>query len=451
MLGLRRKSAQLRYATACAALVLSMVIPWGTFLRMGTSSHEMALQFSEHRSQPAVGPNAIGSGILGSHAWSLSLTDAIGSILPWLVLFWAIGCAWGTFQLLVEWTSSRQLAGTPIRPLPEALSRRCSELARQLGIRRVVQLSESLLVDVPSIVGWLKPVILVPVGAFSGLTAVQVDGILAHELAHVFRNDHPVRLLQSICSILLFYHPAVHAISDLINLERESACDDLAVALTKDPIALAEALAMLEEARVPRLGLAASGDGHLLFRVRRILGQSPAPDKIRARTAWATICGIGAYSALFLLSPQDQSRAEPGNGGTASFGLYAVATSPANGFKAMTLMGAREESTFYVAENPDLTLEDIARAKAIAGKNDQPILLIKFTSEGRKRFRALTRERSAGGKVAREAIVVDGMLISVPFIRQEIDAPSAEVVSGDPNCRAMFAAFLNALPPEKRD
>jgi len=449
---LRRRSAWLRYASACAALALSVVIPWITFSRLGAPPHPMALQLGGLRLQPPVRPTSIGLGIPGSLAWSLPLADAIGYILPWVVLFWAIGCAWGTFQLLVDWISTRQMTGSPIKPFPWELSRRCAELARRLGIRRVVRLGESLLVEVPSVLGWLRPVILVPVGAFSGLTAAQVDGILAHELAHVFRNDYPVRLLQSICGILFFYHPSIHAINDLINLEREGACDDLAVGLTGNPVALAEALATLEETRGPRLGFAASGDGHLLSRVRRLLGQSPTPDRIRGRIAWATICGIGVYSAMFLLLPQGGIGAESSNGGTASFGLCAVATSPAKGFKAMTLMGAREATTLYVAEAPDLTLDDIAIARviAMAGRNDRPILLIEFTSEGRERFRKLTRERSTGGRLAREAIVVDGMLIDAPFIRQEIDAPSAEVVSGDPNSRAMFAAFLNALPPGKR-
>jgi RNA polymerase sigma factor (sigma-70 family) len=146
----------------------------------------------------------------------------------------------------------------------------------------------------------------------------------------------------------------------------------------------------------------------------------------------------------------NSQQAESLNRGTASLAFFEAATSPTDGFKAMTLMGAREPTILYVAETPDLTLQDIAHVAAVLGGNNEPILRIKFTPEGQIKFRTLTRERSAGGKVSREAIVVDGALISAPNIRQEIIGPLADIVSDDPNWRAMFDAFLNALPPEKQ-
>ena len=142
-------------------------------------------------------------------------------------------------------------------------------------------------------------------------------------------------------------------------------------------------------------------------------------------------------------------RAEPPNREATPLCFYETASSPAEGFKAMTLIDTRETPILYVAETPDLTLQDIAHVAAVVGENNEPILHIRFTAEGQRKFRILTRERSAGGKTPREGIVVEGFLISAPTINQEIYGPIADIVSTGPNSRALFDALLSSLPPEK--
>jgi beta-lactamase regulating signal transducer with metallopeptidase domain len=131
------------------------------------------------------------------------------------------------------------------------------------------------MVRVPTVVGWLRPVILMPVGALAGLPAEQVEALLLHELAHIRRADYLVNLLQSAAEALLFYHPAVWWISGHIRAEREACCDDMAVAVTGDVLAYAQTLANLEASRtVPmRAALAANG-GSLANRIARLLGHS---------------------------------------------------------------------------------------------------------------------------------------------------------------------------------
>jgi len=145
-------------------------------------------------------------------------------------------------------------------------------VAKILGVRRVIQFGESLWVDTPSVVGWLKPVILVPVGVLAGLSALQIDALMAHELAHIRRHDFLVNFLQSIAGALFFYHPAIQAINRYIRRERENACDDIAVSMTGDALDLATALAHLEDVREPGLVLAATAGGDLLGRIRRLIG-----------------------------------------------------------------------------------------------------------------------------------------------------------------------------------
>ncbi len=151
---------------------------------------------------------------------------------------------------------------------------------------------ESALTAVPTLVGWLAPVILLPASAISGLTAEQLEAILAHELAHVRRHDYLVNLLQTLVETLLFYHPAVWWLSRKIRQERELCCDDIAVELCGDRIAYARALATLEERRMdqPSWVMAASG-GVLANRIRRVLGrpQPAGTDRLSLVTVLAAV------------------------------------------------------------------------------------------------------------------------------------------------------------------
>ncbi len=167
------------------------------------------------------------------------------------------------------------------------------DLCRRLEIRRAVAFLESSAVSVPMVVGWLRPVVLVPASTLTGLSPRQLEAILAHELAHVRRHDYLVNLLQTAVETLLFYHPAVWWVSVQIRRERESCCDDLAVAVCGDRLGYARALVDLESLRTPapRLVLAASG-GSLSDRVRRLVGAPGRP----SRRPWAA--GLLALALL---------------------------------------------------------------------------------------------------------------------------------------------------------
>ena len=125
----------------------------------------------------------------------------------------------------------------------------CRRLAYRLGLPAAAHVVESALVDVPTVVGWLRPAILLPIAALASLSPAQVEAILAHELAHIRRHDYAVNVLQTIAETLLFYHPAVWWISKRIRAEREHCCDDIAVAVCGDPVGYAQALAELESWR----------------------------------------------------------------------------------------------------------------------------------------------------------------------------------------------------------
>jgi hypothetical protein len=193
----------------------------------------------------------------------------------------------------------------------EALEACLSRLAQRLRISRPVRLCESALVAVPTVIGWIRPVILLPASAVWGLSPEQLELILAHELVHIRRYDYLVNLLQAAVETLLFYHPAVWWVSNRIRLEREHCCDDLAVATCGNALVYARALADLETLRadVPMFVLAASG-GSLLNRVRRIVGEPGHVSRSSRGVAAVLALAAAGFALTFgsLIARSDERR-----------------------------------------------------------------------------------------------------------------------------------------------
>jgi hypothetical protein len=201
------------------------------------------------------------------------------------VTLWLAGVIGLSFRLALSWWFLQRLRRAAQTPVASAVVDRAASLAARLRVSRPVQVVQSAAVQVPAVIGWLRPVILLPASALTGLSLPQLDAILAHELAHVRRHDFAVNLLQTAAEVLLFYHPACWWISRRVRAERELCCDDIAVALCGDRVLYASALADLESLRAePTLALAAT-DGPLLQRVRRLLSPSPEGPRMPGLTA----------------------------------------------------------------------------------------------------------------------------------------------------------------------
>ena len=142
-------------------------------------------------------------------------------------------------------------------PLSEEVLEICEGLQRRMGLTRAIRYCESLRLDAPAVAGWIRPVVLLPVSALSGLTAAQLEAVIAHELAHIRRYDTLVNLFQVGVETLLFYHPAVWWLGSRVRAEREHCCDDAAVALCGSPVTYAHALTRMAESK----SAPATGDG----------------------------------------------------------------------------------------------------------------------------------------------------------------------------------------------
>ncbi len=132
----------------------------------------------------------------------------------------------------------------------------------------------SSLVQTPSVVGWLRPIVLMPVGVLAGLPSEQVEALLLHELAHIRRYDYLINVLQSVIESLLFYHPAVWWLYPVTFAPSVNfVADDIVVSVSGDALTYVRALAELEFAGPShfRTAVAASG-GLLAHRIARLLG-----------------------------------------------------------------------------------------------------------------------------------------------------------------------------------
>lgn len=182
-------------------------------------------------------------------------------------------------------------------------SEAAERVASRIGVGRRVRVRVTERVDVPGLVGWWWPVVLVPPSA-QRLADREVEAILAHELAHVRRHDYLVNTLQSAAEVLLFYSPAAWWISRRIREERECSCDESAIrAVVGGPAHYLGALLALEYARPGVRGALALTGGPLVRRVRRIHARSVD----RRVVAWHNAAAMAVIAGAALLAlPSDR-------------------------------------------------------------------------------------------------------------------------------------------------
>jgi beta-lactamase regulating signal transducer with metallopeptidase domain len=253
-----RSRSSLRYAACCVALAAMLAAPVLTLWYLLGSAHAP--------SRAQVAPGGVGA------FWLPALTGA-----------WGLGSLTMTARLVVGFCRLRSMVKRAAL-VGGGWQRRLGELAQRVGLRQHVRLLASIEVDAPLLVGCLRPVILVPLGALGALPAAYLEALLLHELGHVRRLDYLANLMQACVEAALFYHPAVHWVSARLRVEREHCCDDLVIRVTGDRLEYARALTTMETLRVQvqAPALAANG-GSLLTRVERIVGvPATSPGERRA-------------------------------------------------------------------------------------------------------------------------------------------------------------------------
>ncbi|MFT5052920.1 MAG: beta-lactamase regulating signal transducer with metallopeptidase domain, partial [Chlamydiales bacterium] len=262
-----RADSGMRHTIGLGALLLSLVAFGSTLV--STFVAELALN------GPAAGSStALTGGPL------VSLAAIVAAALPNVDLCAVLAWGWIAGVLFMALRHRRGVAwGQGLRRTATALDdpkwqQVVDSLCVDLGLRRVVRILQSARIESPAVIGWLAPIIVVPVSAFTGLTAGQLRSVLAHELAHIRRHDHLVNAVLALIEVSLFFHPATWWFAGLVRREREHCCDLAAIRVTGNPRLLARALAELESLRLPGAApvlAARSSKGPLMQRITRIL------------------------------------------------------------------------------------------------------------------------------------------------------------------------------------
>jgi beta-lactamase regulating signal transducer with metallopeptidase domain len=284
------RSAAARYALAVVTMILMVAAPIGTFLVL------------EARAQAETPPSAIGS-VVVSPAQTVSFVLGTHKSVPeeptpayflWLVEAWFAGVMLLSLRSAGGFLVVERLRRRESTRVSKELLELCLSLQQRMGLTRMVRYCECVRLDAPAVAGWIRPVVFLPMAALTGLSAAQLEAVIAHELAHIRRYDAFANLFQIVPETLLFYHPAVWWLGKQIRAERENCCDDAAVALCGSPVNYARALAHMAEWQLaPRLAMSAN-HGPVTTRVARLLGANESAETFRRASLSAGVLCLSA-------------------------------------------------------------------------------------------------------------------------------------------------------------
>ncbi len=212
-----------------------------------------------------------------SASWidSTALFTLLEKYIPFLSAGYLIILILLSVRLINAYAFTQKLKTTGLIPAGTDLEDRLAAFVKNLRIPATVRIYFSELIDVPATIGFLKPVILLPIATVTQLSSDQVEAIILHELAHIRRRDYLLNMIVAVLETILFFNPFVHLLTVSLKKERELFCDDFVVSYNKNPQNYASALLSVEKMRRNQemlLAVAATGhDGVLLNRVKRIL------------------------------------------------------------------------------------------------------------------------------------------------------------------------------------
>jgi bla regulator protein BlaR1 len=284
---LKSKSASLRYNFGIALLGIQVLSSAATF----TYYHLHLSAVTAAGLKPLTGLVANVSKATYHPSVTAKVILWLNLHLNELVFCWLIGAVILMLRFAGGWIYTQRLRSNAQMVTDKQWKARFGILIAKLDITQSVEFKETAQILTPIVIGAIRPVVLVPIGLLTGLSISQTEAILAHELAHIRRNDYLINILQSFVDVVFFFHPALWWLSERIRTEREHCCDDIAIAACNDKFSFAEALLKVAEwQQAPRLAMAfASRKPLLLQRVRRVLGVNPKTEGLRSNRALSLV------------------------------------------------------------------------------------------------------------------------------------------------------------------
>ena len=243
-----------------------------------------------------------------------STSDSIFSLsflnqyFPWIVGFYLIGILWYSFRLSFNFIQAKRLKTKGLSQLDIEWQERIFNLASRMNVTRSLQIFFSHYVNTPMMIGFFKPVILLPFATVSHLSPQQFEAILIHELAHIRRNDYILNILQSVLDTILFFNPFTWWITKNIRQEREKCCDEMVLQLS-DPYHYARALLALEEPvqHLPLIMTAVGKHSHLFHRIKNIMEMKNNHLNLRQKFITLLVIATATISVAWLSPSQNKA------------------------------------------------------------------------------------------------------------------------------------------------
>ncbi len=211
--------------------------------------------------------------------WEMAFSH-FEKVLPYLVNVWLIGVAFYMMRLVGNFAALQQIKRRSYLDLPNWIQEKAHVFRHKMQIKVPVLIRVSQEIEVPMVFGIVKPIVLIPTSLVCGMPPAQLEAILAHELAHIKRQDFTLNLCQSFLEMIFFYHPAFWWINESVREAREQATDDLAIKTGANSWELAHALAYIvnqASGNSPELAMAAQKSTFpTLLRIQRMMGKQPS-------------------------------------------------------------------------------------------------------------------------------------------------------------------------------
>ena len=157
-------------------------------------------------------------------------TPPVGSVSLWILLFSTLGVCLVVRRIHESYRSMQLMQETILSDRRSRLNDRLSLWTARMGIKRPIAIGFSEAVTVPALAGLKHPCILSLVTMFQA-SEEKLDAVIAHELAHVARQDLRWNFIVQVVRILYWFHPLVHLAYRRFLDAREEVCDEMAVAV----------------------------------------------------------------------------------------------------------------------------------------------------------------------------------------------------------------------------
>ncbi len=371
----RNKTAEFRYLLSVISLSAIILLSVFTFIKIyftdqSTATESLLLQDGLNLSdniQFQIISNPGKQSEITDPSWLKpeTLFHFINTNIQFIVLAWFLGIGFFSLKFAGNFWYISRLKKQQTLPVSGKLIQLVLVIGNKLNLKKKIRVLESALIKVPMVIGYLKPVILLPVGLATSLPIDQIEAILAHEMAHIRRNDYLINLLKSLTEVVFFYHPAIWWISSMLETEREHCCDDTAIRICGNEKSLQTALLNLQEYEQNTIALAPAlfnNNYKLLNRIMRMKTTNQFKHGIKGSLAGFVIIISGLIILATSTAFSPNLRDLPGDYAFENPGFIASNPQPANYLNAKVSieqfqLGTEEQTSLTLTvSRPDTTV-----------------------------------------------------------------------------------------------